>query len=394
MASEKAFPVIPVGEYRERWDKVARLMDARNLDLLIAYGDDRAVFGPAHIRWLTNFPVHFEPVLLLMARGREPILICGPESPGYIEQASVVKDARVLKEFTHPDEDYPFSRIQSFSEIVAEAAGGAAGIARIGLAGGGLISWGTMTALRNAVPKVEWIDMEDDMCRLRSIKTPAEIAVIRHAYMIAQEAITAGFDAIAPGVTEREVNAAVDAALWKHGGEGPGIATTITSGPGTASILGRSTMRPIRNNELVVLTVAPRYEGYHAAIGRAVFLGDPGAEARRAHDAARKAAETCRSLLRPGAVGSEVEGVGRKIMAEAGLGDYFPYSGIHSVGVVEFEPPIFGPSAKGVFEKDMCISIDIPVFNTPWGGLRFEDGYLITESGAEQLHTTDMLIQK
>jgi Xaa-Pro aminopeptidase len=42
----------------------------------------------------------------------------------------------------------------------------------------------------------------------------------------------------------------------------------------------------------------------------------------------------------------------------------------------------------------MIISIDIPLFNAPWGGLRIEDGYLLTETAAERLHETPYHIQK
>jgi hypothetical protein len=58
---------------------------------------------------------------------------------------------------------------------------------------------------------------------------------------------------------------------------------------------------------------------------------------------------------------------------DAGLGSYFLYSAIHSVGV---------------------ISVDNPMFNAPWGGLRVEDGFLITDSGAERLNITPYKIQK
>ena len=98
--------------------------------------------------------------------------------------------------------------------------------------------------------------------------------------------------------------------------------------------------------------------------------------------------------MRPGVVGAQVEAVGRQIVNDAGLGAYFLYSGVHSVGVIEFEPPIFGPSSGAKLEKNMVISVDIPMFNTPWGGLRVEDGFLITESGAERLNHTPYKIQK
>jgi Xaa-Pro aminopeptidase len=62
--------------------------------------------------------------------------------------------------------------------------------------------------------------------------------------------------------------------------------------------------------------------------------------------------------------------------------------------VAEFEPPIFGPSSHARLRKDMIISIDIPLFNTPWGGLRVEDGYWISGGGAKRLNNTPYWIEK
>ena len=89
----------------------------------------------------------------------------------------------------------------------------------------------------------------------------------------------------------------------------------------------------------------------------------------------------------PGQVGSRVEAMGRQVMAEAGYGENFLYSGLHSVGVIEFEPPILGPSSGTVIEKDMVISVDIPLYEAKIPGVRIEDGYLITEGGPERLTT-------
>ena len=77
MTSEN--PTISLAEYRERWQKVQEMMSRHDLDFLIAYADDRAVFGPAHARWLANFPVHFEPVCILMPREAAD---CGRWRPG------------------------------------------------------------------------------------------------------------------------------------------------------------------------------------------------------------------------------------------------------------------------------------------------------------------------
>lgn len=77
-----------------------------------------------------------------------------------------------------------------------------------------------------------------------------------------------------------------------------------------------------------------------------------------------------------------------RVVEDAGLGRHLLFSGVPSVGVSEFEPPIFGPGSSAVLQPNTVISVDIPLFDAPWGGLRIEDGFLITESGAERLNQT------
>ncbi len=390
----QAKPNIPTGEYPQRWAKVQAMMADLDLDFLVAYADDRATFGPAHARWLADFPVHFEPVCILMPRQGDPIMLTGPESDEYARLVGRIPDVRVLQEFTHPDEDYPFSTIQSLSEIMAETGTDLGSVKRVGLGGRGLMSADVLSAFREASPQAQWIDVENDLCDLRAQKSPAEIEVIRHAYRIAEIGFAAGLDAISVGVTERQVKAEIECAMRRAGAEGTGIDTIVASGPNSRPILARSTFRRIQTNDLVLLTVAPRYEGYHAAIGRPVLVGDPDPEIVSALDATVAAQKQAAAALRPGVEGREVEAIGRRIVEEAGLGPFFLYSGVHSVGVIEFEPPIFGPSSPAILKENMIISIDIPLFNTPWGGLRIEDGYLITDTGAEKLHETPFVISK
>ena len=114
-------------------------MAIQNLDILVAYADDRATFGAAHARWLANFPVHFEPACILMPRHGEPVMLVGPESDQYTRLVGQIADVRVLREFTHPDEDYPYSKIQSLIEIMVETGQDISAVRRVGLGGGGLV---------------------------------------------------------------------------------------------------------------------------------------------------------------------------------------------------------------------------------------------------------------
>jgi len=387
-------PTIPAEEYPQRWAKVQTMMGQRGLDLLVAYADDRATYGAAHARWLADFPVHFEPVCVVFSQRGDPVLLCGPESDEYARLRGRIKDVRVLREFTHPDEDYPYSRIQSLSEVAREIVGNLQAIRRVGLAGRSLMSADLLAALQETLPHVEWVDAEGAVCDLRAVKSPAEIAVMRHAYTIAEAGIQAAVETIGVGVTERTIMAETEAAMRRAGAEGTGIDTIVASGPNTRPILARSTFRQVQSGEIVLLTVAPRYEGYHAAIGRPVFVGRVNPEIERAFEAACDAQKQAFAAMRPGMEGREVEAIGRRIVGEAGLGEYFLYAGVHSIGVIEFEPPIFGPSSPAVIQPNMVISIDIPLFNTPWGGLRIEDGSLITDTGIEMLNHTAYRIDK
>jgi Xaa-Pro aminopeptidase len=256
------------------------------------------------------------------------------------------------------------------------------------------MSFDILSAFHQALPDAQWLDVENMMCDLRAVKSPAEITVIRYAYQIANIGFQAGVDAIRVGVTEREVAAEIESAMRRAGAEGTGIDTIVASGLNTRPILARSTFKAIQPDELVLLTIAPRYEGYHAAIGRPIMVGEVDDRIRQAFNLAVEAQKACFAALRPGIEGRMVEAIGREIVEAAGLGDHFLYSGVHSVGVIEFEPPIFGPSSAAQLKTDMIISVDIPLFNAPWGGLRIEDGYIITSGGAEPLHQTPYGVQK
>ena len=248
--------------------------------------------------------------------------------------------------------------------------------------------------IKRNFPDAEYVKMDPILEPMRGVKSPAEIEVIKYAYSIVNQGMEAAVKAVRPGITEREVAAEAEYVMRKLGAEGTGIDTMVLSGPNTGHILGRTTTRVIQEKDFVTITLAPRYEGYHAACGRCVFVGKPEAKLLASVEAEVLAQDTCGANLIPGRVGSEVEAMGRKIMAEAGYGENFLYSGLHSVGVIEFEPPILGPSSTTVIQENMVISVDIPLFEAPIPGSRTEDGYLITSEGPRRLTTVEHMIFK
>ena len=81
-------PVIPTEEFADRLRRVQAEMAAMDIDVLVVYGDDRAVFGPANTRWLVDYAPHFESVCLAIPVRGLPQAATGAEAESfYINQS-------------------------------------------------------------------------------------------------------------------------------------------------------------------------------------------------------------------------------------------------------------------------------------------------------------------
>jgi len=380
--------LIPDEEFLNRWRSLQEEMAKKNLDLLFVYSDDHKVFGPANVRYLSDFFAHFESVAVILTPSGEPILVTGPECNEYARITSRIKDIRTIEEFAVPEEDYPFTKMTSLSEIIREIeAVRKEKITNIGVVGFDLMSYCVYRKVLASFGKRKITDAADLLIRLRSIKSEREIQIIQAGYKIADAGMKACLDKLQVGAREFEIAAAGEYAMRKAGAEGTAIDSIVASGKkNTYPILSRPTARSICQNDLVVITIGPRISGYNPAIGRPVVMGKIDKKLLDAMKIALEAQHACEEALVPGAVGKEVEGAARKVLKKAGLEQYFVYAGVHSVGLAEFEPPILSPKSEQIVEPNMVFSIDIPVFLSPWGGFRFEDGFVVTEKGCHRLN--------
>lgn len=368
------------------------LLSQEKLDLLLAYADDRFTYGAAYARYYGNLPVAFEPVLVLFTPGNNPVLLCGPETHGYAKEVGTIKEIRVLSEFAAENEDYPFITLTPLKDVAGELV--PHDIRRVGIAGKSIMGADIYETVLNTFRDAEFVKLDSIMESLRGIKSEAELEVIRYAYHLANLGMKAAVNAVRPGVLEREIAAEAEYVMRKNGSEGTGIDSIIVSGPNSRHILGRTTPRVLNENDFLSITLAPRYEGYHGACGRCVFIGKPDERLLASVKAEIEAQVTCGKNLIPGIRGCDVEAMGRKIMSDAGYGENFMYSGLHSVGVIEFEAPILGPSSDTVIQENMVISVDIPLHEADICGSRTEDGYIVTQDGPICLTIMEHLILK
>jgi Xaa-Pro aminopeptidase len=385
-------PRIPDVELAARPALLGSALAGAGFDAWLAFGDDRAVAGPDHIRYLADFEPHFEPVLLAGRVTDERLLmLTGPESVGYAEvvtERAAVEEIVAIEEFAHPDEEYPTIEISSGAERLRELFADSRRIAVLGAANVPAAAW------RRVVEPLqgrgaEIAAGEEVAYTLRAVKTDAEQAVIDEAYRIARLGLEAAAAALRPGVSERQVAAAAESVMREAGAEGFGIDTMVASGvANTAPILARSSFRTILSEDLVTVTLAPRYEGYHAALARA-FLFAPNARLESAIEVARLGQRAALELLVAGREGREAVRALRDTLERGQTGATMPYVPLHSVGLIEFEPPIFMTSSAATIRPGMALSIDSPLFHGPWGGLRLEDGFSIDATGTARPRFTD-----
>jgi|GEM_PF-237888 len=376
-------------EFQKRWKSIQEQMAGEDVDLLCIYSNDKAVHGPGNVRYVSDVPTHFEDTAVIISQKGDPVLAVGPESPEFAAFHSYIPDIRVAEEFAIPEEEYPHTAMTSMKEIrkeLEQREGREFSV--IGMVGLDIIPQRTYQRMEGSIlSQCTVVDANEMFYRLRGIKSPYEIGLIEQGYAIADKAMEACINAVKPGVSEREIALEGEYVMKQMGAEGFAIDTIVSSGrERTAAIFSRPTDRTIKNGDLVVITVGPRFCGYNPAIGRPVIVGEVSAQIERAMEAALEAQFAVEEKLRPGAAGRDVEGIARSMLAEKNLEQYFVYAGVHSVGFAEFEPPILSPKSSLTVQEGMVFSIDIPIFLAPWGGLRYEDGFTVTKDGSRRLN--------
>ena len=156
--------------------------------------------------------------------------------------------------------------------------------------------------------------------RLRAVKSAEEIAHVRRAAALANEADAAALAHIRAGADEGDILAAQHAAIFRGGGDYPANEFIIGSGPDALLCRYKSGRRRLSERDQITLEFAGAYRHYHAAIMRTVPVGDPKPAHLAYHRAAREALLACEAELRPGRTAGDVYAAHARVLDERGLG--------------------------------------------------------------------------
>jgi Xaa-Pro dipeptidase len=163
-----------------------------------------------------------------------------------------------------------------------------------------------LTRIRAELPGVRWADCSALPARLRRIKSPAEVALVRRAAVISGEAMRAALATAEVGVSERAVAAQAQRAMTEAGGEQPGFVPLIrsTSRLGQEHVTWRD--QRIAPGEGLFVELSGCVHRYHAPMSRTVYRADPPAGVGEAATAAFAGLRAAREALVPGARTGEV----------------------------------------------------------------------------------------
>ncbi|MDR3541845.1 MAG: Xaa-Pro peptidase family protein [Desulfosporosinus sp.] len=247
------------------------------------------------------------------------------------------------------------------------------------------VTFETFEKLKDAFPHAELISLPNLVSHLRSVKDKSEIDLIRLAVQIADDSFAEILKTIEIGQTEEEIGLNLEFSMRRAGASGGSFEFIVASGVRTSLPHGTASSKQIQLGEFLTMDFGAIYQGYCSDITRTVFLGDPGDKHREIYETVLAAQRAGIKAVAPGRSGKEVDAVARKLIAEAGYGDYFGHGLGHSVGLAIHEGPNLNMREERLLEPGMVITVEPGIYIPEWGGVRIEDIVLVTENGCEVL---------
>jgi Xaa-Pro dipeptidase len=220
----------------------------------------------------------------------------------------------------------------------------------------------------------------------RSIKSPAELALMQLACDITLSVYKAVYESCGPGKTNREFVSMVNAAYGRCGVRGEASCQVADF---SALPHGSPTPQVIREGQMVLIDDGCFVEGYQSDISRSFVYGKPSDRQQKIFDVVHKAQAAAVATARPGLEMQAVDAAARKVITDAGFGpDYkhFTHRVGHGIGMDMHEWYYLVRGNTQKLQANMTFSDEPGIYLAddpqPFG-LRLEDDMYITEDGAK-----------
>ncbi|MEP9403851.1 Xaa-Pro peptidase family protein [Sphingomonas sp. VNH70] len=356
-------PRIGADEYAARIARARRLTAQAGADALL-------VHAGASLRYFTGLawgPTERMVALLLPVSG-DPVMICPRFEQGSLDAGVAVPVEAALWE---EDED-PVA-------LVARIVGPGARVAIDPLLP---FAWG----LKLAGHGVTTLDGAGAIDGCRMVKSAAELACLQEAKTMTLEVHARAAAILRPGIAASEVIAFIDAAHRAIGGGGS-FFCAVQFGRATAFPHGLPGDPRLEENQLVLVDTGCRVQGYHSDITRTYAFGQVEAEVRDIWAIEHEAQAAAFAVAAPGVPCEEADAAARRVLAKHALGpDYrlpgLPHRTGHGIGLSIHEPANLVRGDRTPMAPGMCFSNEPMIVVPDRFGVRLEDHFHVTETGA------------
>ncbi len=258
--------------------------------------------------------------------------------------------------------------------------------ARIGVETHRMRLWEARILERHA-PRVKLLPADELLAAQRMSKEPEEIATMRRAVQVAEDAFRAWLPQLHAGMTEKEAAARLIAALLTGGADSLAFDPIVASGPHGALPHAVAGDRPFQAGDWIVVDWGAKVDGYDSDITRMVTCGAPTGKLVEIHRLVCQANAAGRAAVRPGVTAGQVDATTRAVITAAGYGPEFMHRTGHGLGLEAHEPPFIMSGDNTELIPGMTFTIEPGIYLAGLGGIRMEDDVLVSAAGAKTLTT-------
>jgi len=353
--------------FARRLDRARGELKARGLDLLIATPS-------TNYEYFTGYnPGRSERLIaLLLPVAGPPAIVCPSFEVERIKRHSVITELRGWEE-----QEDPHALVHETVRLLLPGSG------KRTIALESTTAYQTFLRLGRALADWKFVDAAPVTERLRVIKSPEEIALLRRAIAITLDAIAATFAQLAVGTTERDVAQVLEHEMRQRGAPGDGL---VQFGPSSALPHGGPGGPKLEREMVVLIDCGCRVGGYTSDITRTIWFGDrPSDEFRKVFNVVHDAQTAAIELGRPGTPCEAMDRAARRVITTAGYGPFFTHRLGHGLGMDGHEPEYLVAGNETRLETGMVFTIEPGIYQLGKFGVRIEDDCVMTESGVQLL---------
>ena len=221
------------------------------------------------------------------------------------------------------------------------------------------------------------------MAELRASKDEEELRSMVAAQRISEQALAETLQIIRPGMTEREVAAELVYRMLKHGSEGNSFDPIVVTGRNTSKPHGVPGDTVLMPGDFVTMDFGSLKDGYCSDMTRTVAVCGATDEMKQVYDTVLKAQLAGIAAGRSGIPGKEIDLAARRVIEEAGFGEYFGHGFGHCLGLDIHEPPFANPNGEAIMPENSVSSAEPGIYIPGKFGVRIEDVMILRPNGCE-----------